>query len=497
MVQSAIVREEPFFLSVSRGRSAEEIDMPSAKELREKRAALVPDMKRLRDLYNQEGREWTEEDEGNWKKVNADYDAMSRQIDLEERVEKAEADQAAPAGDRRIGREDRNLNGAVEIEEDTEGLEDEIEEEDEEFRGRKNKIITPDRDIFRLALQAWCRYGKFELEKRHVQACKRAGVNPALNYVDLGFRTGDYGKIRREYRAQSTAATEGGETIPEGFVNNLEISLLAFGGMREVSEVIRTATGNALPWPTTNDIANEGALLAENAAVSEQDIVTGAMILNAFKYSSKMVKVSAELLQDSAFDLASVLGALLGERIGRITNKHFTTGTGSGQPNGIVTASSAGHTLPNGTGNVSTFTAPQGADGIISLIHSVDPAYRNAPGVGFLMNDTTLSHLRRLKDTTNQYIFQESLRVGEPARLLGYPITINQSMASPAASAKTIIFGQLTKYKIRDVAGFRLRRLVERFADADQEAFLAFSRHDGDLLDAGTDPIKHLAMAAS
>jgi len=483
--------------------------MPSAKELREKRGAMVPEIKKLRDLYNQEGRKWTDEDETAWKKLNADYDALGAQIEKEERVEKISADMLIPAGDPLVGHENRSgkpkdLDGAGEVE-DLEGdelaaaiaTEEDGEGVDPEFRGRKNRLVTKKAEIFNLALQAWCRYGKYELTKRHVAACKQTGLNPSLNYLDLGFRTGNYAKLRREYRAQSTSATAGGETIPEGFVNALEISMLAFGGMRQVAEVIRTATGTALPWPTTNDTGNIGELLAENVAAAEQDIVTGAVTFNAFKYSSKLIKVSTELLQDSAFDLASVLGTMLGERIGRITNNHFTTGTGSGQPNGIVTASSAGVTLANATSNVTTFTAPQGADGFFQLLHSIDPAYRTAPGVGFMMNDTTLSHLRRLKATTNEYIFQESMRVGEPDRLLGYPIFINQSMASPAASAKTVLFGQLNKYKIRDVAGLRLRRLVERYAEVDQEAFIAFSRHDGDMLDAGTDPVKHLAMAAS
>jgi HK97 family phage major capsid protein len=109
-----------------------------------------------------------------------------------------------------------------------------------------------------------------------------------------------------------------------------------------VATVIRTDTGAALPIPTSDDTSNKGAILGENTAASEVDVSFGQLVLDAYKYSSKYVLVSVEFLQDSSINVAEFIGKALGERIGRIQNDHFTTGTGSSQPNGIVTAATLG-----------------------------------------------------------------------------------------------------------------------------------------------------------
>lgn len=199
--------------------------------------------------------------------------------------------------------------------------------------------------------------------------------------------------------------------------------------------------------------------------------------------------VPFELLQDSAFDLPSFIARKLGERIGRKQATDFTTGDGSSKPNGIVTASTAGKTAASATAIIS--------DELIDLEHSVDPSYR--PGAGWMFHDNILAAIRKLKEsTTNAYIWQPGLQTGIPERILSYPFFINQKMASSiAASAKTILFGRLDKYNIRDVAEVRLVRMNERYADTDQVGFVAFLRSDGDLVDAGTNPIKHLVQAAA
>jgi HK97 family phage major capsid protein len=135
----------------------------------------------------------------------------------------------------------------------------------------------------------------------------------------------------------------------------------------------------------------------------------------------------------------------------------------------------------------------------VDLVHSVDPAYR--VNARFMMNDATLKTIKKIKvlqysgDTTGVPLWSPSLVAGQPDTILGYPFVINQSMASPGSSAKKVIFGDLSKYIIRDVRDFTLLRLDERFAELGQVAFLAFSRHDGDLLDAGTDPVKYMQQA--
>ena len=290
-----------------------------------------------------------------------------------------------------------------------------------------------------------------------------------------------------EQRALSFAAGAGAEVVPEGFVNQLEVALLTFGGVRSVASVLRTESGNDLPWPMTNDTDNEGEILGVNATVNEQDIAFEMATLKAYKYSSKLIRVPVELLQDSAVDLSAEIGARLGERIGRITNKHFTTGTGVNQPQGIVTGATVGLT--------GTDTDAITYEEIIDLIHSVDPAYRN--GARFMFADSTLKELRKLRDNDGKLIWQPGLVAGHPDTIAGYQFVVNQAMPAMAANAKSIVYGDLSKYKVRDVLNVTLVRLNERFADAHQVGFLAFSSHDGRLLDAGTHPVKVFQNAAA
>jgi len=237
-----------------------------------------------------------------------------------------------------------------------------------------------------------------------------------------------------------------------------------------------------------NDTSQKGAILAENTAASDQDLVFAQKVFKAYKYSSKVVKCSVELMQDSSINLPQFLGSALGTRIGRITNDHFTTGDGSSKPGGVVTrAGNSSITSASGTSLV--FGEP------LALLHSVDPAYRT--GASFMAHDSTVLKLRSMVDGQSRPVWEPALQVGQPGTLYGYPVVTNQSMPEFALSAKALIFGQLSKYVIRDVQGITILRLDERYAEAHQVAFLGFARHDGDLLDAGTDPVKYLTMKAS
>jgi len=459
----------------------------TAKELREKRAALVPEMRALTDKANDAEQEFAGEDEERWRKINADYDTLTRQIEMAERLEHVDADQTAPVADPKVGRDDLD-NGTPEDRDDA----DEDDDDGPPAATMRGADASPEDRA--LAFQAWARVqAERPITNRHRKAAERVGLN--LNYTSLRLKLLTRSELRRmrgaERRAaMSTSDGTGGETIPEGFVSNFETALLAYGGVRKVATVLRTDKGNALPWPTTNDTGNKGALIAESTADAEQNVATSSITLNAYKYTSKIIKVPAELLEDSAFDLVSFCGERCGERVGRITADHFTTGTGSAQPNGIVTASTAGKTAASATAIA--------ANELIELLHSVDPAYRGQPGFGWMFHDNVLLYIRKLKDDDGQYLWQPGMRADVPDTLYGYPYTINQSMASSiAASAKTVLVGLLKKYIVRDVRSLRLKHLKERYAEYDQEAFIAYSRHDGELLDAGTHPVKHLIQKSS
>lgn len=285
-----------------------------------------------------------------------------------------------------------------------------------------------------------------------------------------------------EQRAMAAGvAASGGYTIPQGFMAEITRSMAAWGPMLDpgVTRVINTDTGAALPWPKVDDTGNIGALLGENTQVTEQDATVGQAQLDAYTYTSKIVRVSLMLLQDSAFDVPALLNELFGERIGRAANVDLTTGSGVNRPNGIVTAASVGKTAASATAIA--------ADELIDFYHSIDPAYRSAPGFKMMFHDNILKTLRKLKDGQGNYLIDSLKDGGAVLNLAGIsvPYAINQAMASAIATGnKTIVGGDFNKYIVRRVKDFTLLRLVERYADYLQAGFVAFNRIDGELSDA-------------
>jgi len=283
-----------------------------------------------------------------------------------------------------------------------------------------------------------------------------------------------------ETRAQSEGTdSEGGFLVPNEFSGEIEKALKAYGGMRSVAKVITTGTGQTLDWPTVNSTAIQGEWLAENATAADQDETFANVTLSSYTASSKIVKVSRQLMADSFFNLESYLSDALAERIGRLTNVGYTTGNGVSKPRGVKHDAT-----PTTAASATAITF----DEIIDLKHNVDPAYR-ANGT-WMFNDSTLKAIAQLKDTTNQYLWRPTVSMSEPDLLLGHPIVINQDVESIAAGNYSVLFGDFQKYIIRDVEGFTLLRLNERYADALQVGFIGFLRTDGKVIDAGTNPIK-------
>ena len=282
----------------------------------------------------------------------------------------------------------------------------------------------------------------------------------------------------------TTTNSEGGFTVATEVATSVLEALKAFGGMRDVATVIQTAEGNPMNFPTSDGTSEVGELIGENTTATDADVSFGVKSLSTFKYSSKVVTIPIELLMDSSVDVEALVRARLATRIARITNAHFTTGTGTGQPNGIVTASTAGKT--GTTGQTLTVTY----DDLVDLQHSVDPAYRASGRARFMMNDASLRVIRKLKDGQQRPIFVPGYEVGVPGgvpdTLLGSPVTVNQDVAVMAANAKSILFGDFSAYTIRDVMAVTLFRFTDSaFTKKGQVGFLAWSRHGGNFIDAG------------
>ncbi|MES2814459.1 MAG: phage major capsid protein [Pseudomonadota bacterium] len=297
----------------------------------------------------------------------------------------------------------------------------------------------------------------------------------------------------------TTTGSEGGFTVQSDVAQALIDSLKDFGGLRGVATLLVTDKGNPLSFPTSDGTAETGEWVAENVSATVADPVMGTRALPVFKASSKIAQVPFELLQDSQLDIEAFVNGRLRTRLGRITNTGYTVGTGTGQPTGLITAAATGVTAANATSQVTSIIY----DSIINLIHSVDPAYRALGNCKFMMNDASVKVIRQIKDTAGRPIFvpgfdgaQGGEALSAPDRLCGYPIVVNQDMAVMAASAKSIAFGDLSYYYIRDALDVMMFRFTDSaYAKLGQVGFLAWLRSGGNLLDLAA--VKLFVNAAS
>lgn len=314
--------------------------------------------------------------------------------------------------------------------------------------------------------------GAMSKDERHAELFEAAMRGHELTSEQRAFA--------REVRDQSKGTNSaGGYLVPASFQANLISGMKSYGPMNDEGVVswLTTSTGNQLQWPTNDDTGNIGSMIGEAAALpAATDLTFGQIALDAYKGTSGILKVSSELLNDSELSIEAIIGDKITERLGRLVNLQLTTGTGSNAPMGAVTAVGT-PTLLTAANAVVTF------DDLLSLEDTVDVAYTgNDKGV-YMFNQSTKTALRKIKDTTGNYIYQESTRVGEPDRVLGRRFFINNDMASIATGAVPILYGDLSKYQARRVKGIVIKRLDERYADTDQVAFVAFIRFDGDLMD--------------
>jgi len=416
------------------------------KELREKRGALAEKAGKILTKAADENRDLTGEEQKEFDDIHADIKKMKTQIDNEER--QAELDSEMRANQPLPGRED--------------------------VRPAGEKRTEENRDLEKAAFRNWAIGGMANLtsEQREYMQGRQTELTPEQRALSAG------------------TTTAGGFTVPESFNQQIINAMKEFSGMRQSRAfILNTESGNNYPIPTNDDTGNVGAIVSENAQVTEQDLTFGQLVLGAYMYTSKIVRVSLQLMQDSAFDMESYLAGKLGERIGRAQNAHFTTGTGTGQPNGVVTASTQGKVGTTGQ------TTSVIYNDLVDLKHSVNRSYRG--NAEWMLNDLTVAAITKLVDANGKPLWAAGIQEGAPDTILNHPYIENDDMPVMAANAKSILFGDFSNYWIRDVLGIQIMALRERYADFLQVGFLAFSRSDGDLVDAGQAPIKHYANSAT
>lgn len=395
--------------------------MKSLKELRDDIAVLNEEMEDLINRAKQEKRELTIEENKQFDKISFEQDELEEKIKRAQRVEKLNAEKAKP-------------------------IEEPKEEKAPEYK------------------DVWLKYNQYggktlSTKEQNILAQYR-GTDPQA----------------------TTTGAAGGYLIPEGFSNELFVEMALWGGMLEASRIVRTATGNTIPWPTVDDTSNTGALLAENTQGVVGDVTFDTKNLGAYMFYTKFVKVPVQLLQDSYFDLEEFLREAFARRLGTIMNYYATVGTGSSQPQGVIPAATVATTSASNT----TVTRPE----LITLIHSVDPAYRRNGRL--MMNDTSLSVIKKISfgSSDARPLWQASMQDGTPANIDGFQYVINQDMANFGAGNKPIAFGDFSKFIIRMAGDTTSVRLDERFADYLQVAFLAYQRMDSEIL--STNAIKVL-----
>jgi len=296
-------------------------------------------------------------------------------------------------------------------------------------------------------------------------------------------RSGYSSLTEAERRTQSLAPdTSGGFLVPDQFAGQLLQALNTANVLRGLATVIPTSGDYVLPVVAAHGSA---AWMDENAEYGTSDETFAQIKLSAYKLGT-MVKVSEELLKDSAFPLDSYLANEFARRFGAAEEAAFAVGDGSSKPTGLMVDATEGKVAASNSAITS--------DEVIDLYHSLRPAYR---GRGtFIMKDSTAKVLRQLKNgTTGDYLWQPGLQAGEPDRLLGRPVTVCDGLDAIGIAKKVIAFGDISYYWIAERGGRFVQRLTERYADYGQVGFRAYERIDGKLV--LPEAVKYLQMKTS
>ena len=263
---------------------------------------------------------------------------------------------------------------------------------------------------------------------------------------------------------------DGGYLVPEEFENDIVTGLDAANVIRSIAKVITTQNDRKIPVAVGHSVAN---WTPENGAFTESNPTFGQKQIDAFKLTD-LIRVSVELLQDSAFPLEQYIANEFARAFGAAEEEAFCVGSGSGQPTGIFTANGGQVGVTAAANNAIT------ADELINLVYALKSPYRR--NAAFLMNDVTISAIRKLKDGNGVYLWQPSLQAGEPDKLLGYDLYTTPYAPTMAAGAYTVAFGDFQNYWIGDRAGRTVQRLNELYATNGQIGYVATERVDGKVI---------------
>ncbi|MFC7220575.1 phage major capsid protein [Streptomyces polyrhachis] len=289
------------------------------------------------------------------------------------------------------------------------------------------------------------------------------------------------------------SAGAGGATVPTSFYSRLIQHLTAKSGVLDAGPtVLHTSSGEQMTIPKTTAHSANAGIVAEAGILPANDPAFGMATLDAWKYGY-LIQLSHELVNDSAVDILGYLAQSAGRALGDGLGIHLVSGTGSGQPMGVLTASTTGKTGATGAQGM-----PSGDD-LIDLYHSVSNPYRDH--AVWLMSDTTYAKLRKLRDGSGgagngNYLWSPGLTAADPGLLLGKRVVIDPNMPSVGVGAKSILFGDFRSYFVRFAEGVRFERSDDYAFNQDLITFRCLLRADGEQVDA-SGAIKHFQGGAS
>ncbi len=289
---------------------------------------------------------------------------------------------------------------------------------------------------------------------------------------DLGLRGGSH-----TFEKRNTIVSTN-NTVPTTFFDQVYDVARLVGPMLDTSEIFNTTTGEDFRIPKLNAYS-VATLKGEGTALDDDDPTYDSIVLEAYKYG-QLISVANELVVDAGFDIEAHLAGQAGNAIGFAVNEALTTGSGSSQPNGVVTASAEGI---EGDATDGTFNA----DELISLQYTLDGAARRLPGVAYMANGKTIGQIRRLKDGDDTFLYQ--VNVGQPDTFAGYEVVENPAMADVAAGEKSVLFGHLPSFKVRMAGGLQVATSADFAFNKDLTTYRFLMRVDGDLTHDGH--IKH------
>ena len=398
-------------------------------ELKQKRSTIAGQMRKLNDEYSE--KRWDEAATKQWGDALKELDELDAQIAREERLLTLDSDKVNDEPERRTG-----------IDLDTSVTE-----------ARQMKV-----------LDTVLRYGFGGLDSEGRQ-------------------------LYKEMRAQTVGGdgSDGGFTVPTEFRNRVAETMKAFGGVANIATVFETATGAPIQWVTTDGTADEGVMVGETEESTEQGMKFGQVTIGAKKMTSNIIKISDELMQDSAVDIAGLIARRIGSRLGRGEAKQLLNGDGQGNNiKGLLMQLTGGAT--------SAVAGSVTHSDLLKLKHSVDPAYR-AGNTRWVFNDNTLLGFKELKDSTGRPLWLPDVAGVAPATIDGDQYQIDQGMPDVAAGKKAVLYGDFSYFQIRRVKAMELRRLSEKYAEHGLIGFLMFHRFDALLEDKAA--VKALSVKAA